>query len=124
MQCYNIQYKIDLQCSVVRKTLALRSDDRRKKKIKRLAGNVRLRSASSVSIGNRPKMKRKRYDVLMMRLVRLEYVLQKELEKEIKKVADRQTELSADVHIMRKDVSTEFDKYNSSQGVFRKQLQV
>lgn len=51
-------------------------------------------------------------------------VLQTELEKEIKKIADRQAELSADVQTMRKDVGTEFDKYNSSQIVFRKQLQV
>lgn len=58
----------------------------------------------------------------MTRLVRFEYMLQKELEKEIKKVADRQAELSADVQTMRRDLGTEFDKYNSSQSVFRKQL--
>lgn len=51
-------------------------------------------------------------------------MLQKELEKEIRKVADRQTELSTEIQSMRKDMSSEFDKYNSSQDVFRKQLQV
>ncbi|VVC38881.1 Hypothetical protein CINCED_3A020817 [Cinara cedri] len=48
---------------------------------------------------------------------------QKELEKEIRKVADRQTELSAEIQTMRKDMGSEFDKHNSSQNIFRKQLQ-
>lgn len=61
--------------------------------------------------------------------VRLEYnnnnnMLQKELEKEIKKMADKQTDLSADIQSMRKDMSFEFDKHNSSQNAFKKQLQV
>ncbi|XP_025424466.1 uncharacterized protein LOC112693561 isoform X2 [Sipha flava] len=48
---------------------------------------------------------------------------QKELEKEIKKVTDRQTEMSADIQSMRKDMSNEFNKHNSSQNAFREQLQ-
>lgn len=51
-------------------------------------------------------------------------MLQKELEKEIKKVADKQTELSADIQSMKKDVGSEFNKHNSSQEAFRKYLQV
>lgn len=51
-------------------------------------------------------------------------MLQKELEKEIRKVTDKQTELSADIQSVRKDMSFEFDKHNSSEIVFRKQLQV
>lgn len=61
---------------------------------------------------------------LTNRLVLSEYVLQKELEKEVRKVADRQTELSAEIQSMRKDMGSEFDKHNSSQNAFRKQLQV
>lgn len=48
---------------------------------------------------------------------------QKELEKEIKKVADRQTEMATDIQTMRKDMSSEFEKHNSNQITFRKQLQ-
>lgn len=51
-------------------------------------------------------------------------MLQKELEKEIKKVADRQTEMATDIQTMRKDMSSEFEKHNSNQITFRKQLQV
>lgn len=51
-------------------------------------------------------------------------MLQKELEKEIKKVADRQTELSVDILSIKKEVGSEFSKQNSSQEVFRKHLQV
>lgn len=51
-------------------------------------------------------------------------MLQKELEKEIRKIADKQTELSVDIQSMRKDMSSEFDKHNSSQNAFKKQLQV
>lgn len=42
----------------------------------------------------------------------------------MKKVADRQTELFAEIQFMRKDMSSEFVKHNSSQNDFRKQLQV
>jgi len=51
-------------------------------------------------------------------------VLQKELEKEIKKVADRQTEMAMDIQTMRKDMGSEFEKHNSNQITFKKQLQV
>lgn len=51
-------------------------------------------------------------------------MLQKELEKEIKKVADRQTEMAMDIQTMRKDMSSEFEKHNSNQITFKKQLQV
>ncbi|KAL5241053.1 hypothetical protein ACI65C_008463 [Semiaphis heraclei] len=47
----------------------------------------------------------------------------KELEKEIKKVADRQTEMAMDIQTMRKDMSSEFEKHNSNQITFKKQLQ-
>jgi len=52
------------------------------------------------------------------------YMLQKELEKEIRKVADKQTELSADIQSMRKDMNSEFDKHNSSQNAFKKHIVV
>lgn len=51
-------------------------------------------------------------------------MLQKDLEKEIRKVADKQTELSTEIQSMRKDMNSEFDKHNSSQAAFKKQLQV
>lgn len=51
-------------------------------------------------------------------------VLQKELEKELKKVVDKQTELSTDIQTMRKDMNSEFEKHNSNQITYRKQLQV
>ncbi|KAE9536646.1 hypothetical protein AGLY_007048 [Aphis glycines] len=48
---------------------------------------------------------------------------QKELEKELKKVVDKQTELSTDIQTMRKDMNSEFEKHNSNQITYRKQLQ-
>jgi len=51
-------------------------------------------------------------------------MLQKELEKEIKKVVDRQTELSTDIQTMQKDMNSEFEKHDSNQITFRKQIQV
>ncbi|XP_060837907.1 myosin-16-like [Rhopalosiphum padi] len=48
---------------------------------------------------------------------------QKELEKEIKKVVDRQTELSTDIQTMQKDMNSEFEKHDSNQITFRKQIQ-
>jgi len=48
---------------------------------------------------------------------------QKELEKEIKKVSDKQTEMSAEIQSARVNMSSEFDKHNSSQSAFKRQLQ-
>ncbi|XP_050523497.1 uncharacterized protein LOC126895553 [Daktulosphaira vitifoliae] len=48
---------------------------------------------------------------------------QKDLEKEIRKIADKQAELSTEIQSTRKDISFGFERHNSSQIVFHKQLQ-